>query len=769
MNKPRFTGDDGRVPDGSQKDAKWVDLVKAMRQADPVDPPAAEPTRVEAAATPETPPLDSPPLTDIGPLDVNDAAFMIYEDETGNEGRGRRRLVLTLAIGALALLWAVFAGWTLTPSLSPASAPFLLLTVAAVATPLLLLAALWIVATRRAPDPTVQWTDYARSVSTQADRSLEYLASAENRLKQAYAALERQAQDASNLAEGSASALLATAHRIESQSVMAEGALRSSGTVAAEVLSLVQAFEERAPELDNRLTGLTRSLASHSADLSARGTTLEEQLRSTALVAEEARIQLTHAHDSAVLQMAGLRDAGRQTGDELTAMAELASARVELILERARTAMALARDGLQDHMAALAALSDQGERSASHVQSLHEAVEDVGRKLSAIEADKDGGQGRICAHLATLGAQAERVGEALHSSNTGAAHLIERTETLLLALDSNIREIDESLPAALGRFDTRLAVTENKLTETVSLVEGMAGTADAAARHMEQASETLVAQTQAVETSISASDTTLARQTAEIARMRTALDESAALMSGLVESGAPRMLSAIQTVRSEAESATRHAEDAINGIVARAAEALSQAGGDALDAAIRDRVNAQIAQIAEIADNAVKSAHRATDHLMREMMAITDTATDLEQRMAQARQTEDQRGRDHVAERSAQIIATLNDSAIDVTKWFNQDIGEREWASYLSGDKSLFARRAVRLLSGGDVKQVLARYADDGQFREHVNRYVEDFETMLADILQAPRGHSLAIALLSSDLGRLYVALAQAIERLRVN
>ncbi|MET0363618.1 MAG: hypothetical protein ABW169_03095, partial [Sphingobium sp.] len=352
MNKPRFAGDDGRVPDDRQTDAKWVDLVKAMRQSDPVDAGPGEPACPEAAVPRDTPSAESPPLTGIGPIDVNDAAYFIYEDDVADTGLGRGKLVLTLVVGALALLWALFAGWTMIPDLAPAGAASLLLIAAAIATPLLLLAVVWIVAARRAPDPTVQWTDYARSVSTQADRSLEYLAAAENRLKQAYAALERQAQDASNLAEGSASALLATAHRIESQSVMAEGALRSSGTVAAEVLALVQRFEERAPELDSRLTGLSRSLSGHSADLSARGTALEEQLRSTALVAEEARIQLTHAHDSAVSQMAGLRDAGRQTGDELTAMAELASARVELILERARTAMALARDGLQDHMAA---------------------------------------------------------------------------------------------------------------------------------------------------------------------------------------------------------------------------------------------------------------------------------------------------------------------------------------------------------------------------------------------------------------------------------
>ena len=764
MNNPRFTGDDGRKAEGKPGDAKWVDLVKAMRQADSLDPHAAQDAgETEDAAAPSGATAAPDPL----PLSVSDNAFLVFpDDEDERDGKGRL-LFLTIGLSALALLWAGYCAWAMAarPDFAGAS-PILI--AAAIATPLLLLALIWRLFSRAAPDPVRQWGDYARSVSAQADRSLGYLTTAEARLKQAYSALEDQAQNASNLAESSASALLATAHRIESQAVLAEGALRSSGNAASEALALVREVEARAPELDAHLTGLSRSLSAQGADLAARGTALEEQMRSTALVAEEARIQIVQAQDSAASHMGKLRDAGRQTGDELTAMAELAAARVELILERARTAMTLARDGLQDHMAALSALSDQGERSATHVQSLSEAVDAVGRKLSALEMDSGREQERITTHLATLGAQAERVGGALQHSNSGAVQLIERVETLLLALDSNIREIDESLPAALGRFDERLATTESKLGEAAALAESLAGTADNAARHMEQASETLVAQTQTVEASIHAGDITLARQTAEIETMRSALNDSTALMANLVDQGTPRLLDALQSVRAEAESATRHAEDAINGIVARATEALSRAGGEALDSAIESRVGAQIAQIAEIADNAVKSTHRATDHLMREMMTITDTANDLEQRMAKVRQFGDDRGRDHVADRSAQIIATLNDSAIDVTRWFDQDIGQREWSAYLNGDKSLFARRAVRLLSGGDVKQVLARYDSDEPFRDHVNRYVADFEAMLADILQAPRGHSLAIALLSSDLGRLYVALAQAIERLRV-
>jgi hypothetical protein len=570
------------------------------------------------------------------------------------------------------------------------------------------------------------------------------------------------------LAEGSTEAILAAARRIETQAAHAEGALRSSGAAAAEALSLVKAIEETAPELDERLSNLNRTLTASGAALGAQSNAMEEQMRSAAIVAEEARLQLSQAHDAVSRQMLSLRDGARETGDELTAMAELASARVELILERARTAMSTARDGLQDHMAALAALSDQGERSASHVHLLNGAVEEIGQRLGAMEQVADSGHIRIAGHLAALGAQAERVGGAIQQSNVGAAHLIERTEMILLALDSNIREIDESLPAALDRFDNRLLATEERLGEAAALAEGMAGTADTAARHLEQASETLVAQTQAVEASISASDAGLERHMTEIAVMRSALDESAAVMAHMVETGTPQLIAATDRVREEALSAAARAEGAITLIAERAAHALAEASGRALDAAVSDKVNAQIAQIADIADNAVKAAHRATDHLMREMMAIADTASDLQQRMAQARQLEEGRDSDHIAERSAQIIATLNDNAIDVTRWFAQDISQREWATYLSGDKSLFARRAVKLVSNADMKQVHARYDADEQFREHVSRYVEEFETMLAEVLEAKRGHTLAIALLSSDLGKLYVALAQAIERLRV-
>jgi hypothetical protein len=62
---------------------------------------------------------------------------------------------------------------------------------------------------------------------------------------------------------------------------------------------------------------------------------------------------------------------------------------------------------------------------------------------------------------------------------------------------------------------------------------------------------------------------------------------------------------------------------------------------------------------------------------------------------------------------------------------------------------------------------VLSLYEDDQAFAAQVNRYIHDFEAMLRHILATRDGHALSVTLLSSDMGKVYVALAQAIERLR--
>ena len=113
------------------------------------------------------------------------------------------------------------------------------------------------------------------------------------------------------------------------------------------------------------------------------------------------------------------------------------------------------------------------------------------------------------------------------------------------------------------------------------------------------------------------------------------------------------------------------------------------------------------------------------------------------------------------------LIEALNSTSIDVAKLFSNEVSDDLWKSYLKGDRGVFTRRAVRLLDRSEAGTITARYGEDAEFRELVNRYIHDFEALLRRVMATREGLPIATTMLSSDAGKLYVALAQAIERLR--
>jgi hypothetical protein len=139
----------------------------------------------------------------------------------------------------------------------------------------------------------------------------------------------------------------------------------------------------------------------------------------------------------------------------------------------------------------------------------------------------------------------------------------------------------------------------------------------------------------------------------------------------------------------------------------------------------------------------------------------------LEQRIAQAHGSFAGIDDEGFTRRMALLTESLNSAAIDVAKILSNDVTDTSWAAYLKGDRGVFTRRAVRLLDSGEVKAVGAHYDDDAEFRENVNRYIHDFEAMMRVLLSTRDGNAIGVTILSSDVGKLYVALAQAIERLR--
>jgi hypothetical protein len=109
----------------------------------------------------------------------------------------------------------------------------------------------------------------------------------------------------------------------------------------------------------------------------------------------------------------------------------------------------------------------------------------------------------------------------------------------------------------------------------------------------------------------------------------------------------------------------------------------------------------------------------------------------------------------------------LKSNAIDIASALSGDVADTAWSAYLKGDRGIFTRRAVSLLEAGEARAIQQLFERDDAFREHVSRYIHDFEALLRQVLSTRDGNALGVTLLSSDMGKLYVALAQGIERLR--
>jgi anti-sigma factor ChrR (cupin superfamily) len=194
---------------------------------------------------------------------------------------------------------------------------------------------------------------------------------------------------------------------------------------------------------------------------------------------------------------------------------------------------------------------------------------------------------------------------------------------------------------------------------------------------------------------------------------------------------------------------------------------IGQESGAAMDAALRERAAQVAGQLEEASAKAAGASREAAMQLRDQLAKVNELAGNLERRVAHARNRAEEQVDHDFARRVALITESLNSNAIDIARALDSDVTDTAWAAYLKGDRGIFTRRAVRLLDAPEAKAVAQLYEADRDFRDHVSRYIHDFEAMLRQLLSTRDGHAVGVTLLSSDMGKLYVALAQAIERLR--
>jgi uncharacterized phage infection (PIP) family protein YhgE len=536
------------------------------------------------------------------------------------------------------------------------------------------------------------------------------------------------------------------------------GALRETGLGANEQAGALEAqlaaVSARAREADEALGGAAQRLAAHVSRIETMSGTASERIGESATAMQGAIDQALENAANAIEQS---RQGVASQGAAMLAMVEQGRA----ILDRAGadSAQSLSRrlDEIGARVDAFAArLAAQDAASHALVGNLEQALARIEARFVTLNEQGVERTADLAETIVRLNEHAGEVGGALDRGATAADALTQRTVALGTAIAECAREIEETLPAALARMEAQAEHGRSLVQGTTPDAVKLAAAANEAATDLARAEALIQRQSAAV--------ATLHAQAEGLGQL---IAETGSQADSLADGAGAKLAGALEQIRDTAERASGQARAALEAAIPDAAERLAAASGEAMDRALVERVARQIEGIAATAEEAVGAANKASDRLLRQMLKIRETSDAVEARIEEAEAEAQKREQDGFSRKMSLLIESLNSAAIDVAKILSNDVTDNAWAAYLKGDRGIFARRAVRLIDAGQSRLIARHYEQEPEFREQVNRYVHDFEAMLRRALATRDGSPLGVTLLSSDVGKLYVALAQAIERLR--
>ena len=727
------------------------------------------------------------------------------QDESGPASAGGRA-VLGWALVALALFWVGYTAWSAGRALSdvPLSSPVFAQWVAVATGPLALLGLVWLMFGRTRRRETEKFTQSVITLRTEA-RSLDaLLAVLHQRIDDSHASLGAMAQRLVDLGEetttrlgGVTRGLDSSAERIAQHGMTLDRAAESARIDIGVLLDDLPRAEATARAMAEQLRGAGSDTLARTADFEAQVTALSARTREAdELVANAAQRLVTHLTH---IESAGAAAAAR-VGEAESGF----STAVDSLLERTAAALDDIRAGVDAQSAAVTALVNQSAagigragidaadalgasvsqasgsldqlsaRVAEQERSSQRMLADIGRALAELDEGFSGfaaqGDERAASLLSSLGrarSELQQLGQSAETQDGALASLADRTTALRESVGQLSARVEAQLNEALGGAEASASRLLDAARSARPEIEWMREAAEVASQRIASSGQGIADQKERFETLVASLDQGVGTAEERLRALAEAIGRTQDDASKLSFETGPALVDAMVQVREAAAHAADRAREAIAAVVPESAEALSNATREALERTLKESVEDRLREVEALAARAVEAARGASDRLTQQMLSLGQSAAALEQHIEQTNAQQRDKDSEVFARRVSLLIDSMHSASIDVGKILSDEVDEKAWDSYLKGNRGVFTRRAVRLLGGGEHKAIRAHYEEDREFHASVNRYVHDFESMLRRVLNERDGGMMAVTLMSSDMGKLYAALAQAVDRRR--
>lgn len=718
-----------------------------------------------------------------------------------------------LALGVAwtaAFVWASLPMWLamMTPELAMQA-------IAQWAMPVALIAALYLVMQRNSHSEARRFAQLAGSLRAESSLLETRLAHVNAELSLAREFLANQSLELESLGRVSSDRLRSFAEELRATIQASDTGMRAIGEVSAAAQGNMEKLRNHLPVIANSAKDVTNQIGNAGRTAQGQVESMIAAFQKLNEFGQAASAQigtLVQESDAATLRLA---QSVETSGATLTGHVVEASEQMDRAIETVASRLANTRSNLDQTAEvqteqlrarvteleqSLATLAESmTERATRSRQDMRAAADDLGLTLTTLATSAGESEATIRQIIAAADAQIGDAERRLQAMDTHSSEALARLAFALSALDANVASLSEKLAAGSGHAEIFDAKSQ-RVRAVLDAIEAQAGRAIPAALdaldHKTGTSEQGVASLrahvsevddemirlgsilgnfeqriaeQAVEVERLAGSSEAAwRERAEdigalIAAMRAARDD----IDQINATSAIKLVETMRDVHREAQAAADEARRAMDRAIAGATDKLGQDSAAALEKVLRGKAEELVGKLESAINRAVGATSEASLHLRDQLARVDDLATHLERRVAEAREQAEERTDNDFARRLALLTESLHSTAIDVDKILSAEVSDTAWSAYLRGDRGVFTRRAVRLIDNGEAKDIAAAYENDPEFFELVNRYIHDFESMLRTVLSTRDGGVMGVTLLSSETGKLYVALAQAIERLR--
>lgn len=718
--------------------------------------------------------------------------FVGYDEDA--PGRRWTSYMLPALLIVSAVAWTGFYGWAYFAEVqSGLPVERAIGMVSTWAMPVVLLAVMWLLALRHSRAEAVRFGDVAQSLRTESEALEARMRTINEEISLAREFLAQNARELETVGKRSSRNMVEAAELLASALADSDAKAKTLELVSNAATSNLEQLRKHLPVVTSAAKDVTNQIGSagNNAQLQIKtliaalervgeaGKSTREYIDAVETRSTEVSSQLNHISNESAASLTEASIAAEQRVAEAAKLLEVATASM--------TANVGAASGEVDRLvvdsgaqidrnvgllrAALAALADQSANEQSRISDIIAEIESHIESSAARIADVDrvatDQTAKLAFAVSALGESTRDVGSALGNNNDITERLIERSDRLLAALASVNEEIGAAIPASMDRVNERFAVTLDQLNTASANAAALNELSDDMLVKTTSLEHAVDIQRSSVEKLMGESNAHFAARHEQADALATALAHTRNLIEEMTEDANTKLVSSLLRVRETTKQAAESSRKILDEELAGVAEQLTEQHKATLADAVEGQMQAMNDLIQSSITRNLALSEDTTNKLAGQLAGLDELASNLEKRIADNRETFDGIDDDSFARRMVLLTESLNSTAIDVAKILSNDVTDTAWAAYLKGDRGVFTRRAVRLLDAGEARAIAAHYGDDAEFREHVNRYIHDFEAMMRVLLSTRDGNAIGVTLLSSDVGKLYVALAQAIERLR--